>query len=598
MTTAAARREYRWQPKARRALGVPALAAMSVVAFGVILIAHGLLPGEVKAGPDAYLTEGAILCEHGLGLHALTSSCHAYGEPVGFPLLINGPVIALGTIAMWLGAGVRAAYLASAIVIDLVALAGGYALARRLTMSRPVALWAAALYLISPTIVGLISFPGTFAGFELLPCYALADLVMLEALGGGRSRRTLAIVIGGYLAVRSIALFIDGYSFVASLIVTACFYTSWVPRQTVRSRRWLPLGVILAANGVAVLIYTVYQPGTYPLSPLPVFRSMGLDVVSLVSPSGVQWLPSALGLTWTHDLWGLTNNTFNYLAVGCLGLAVIGVRARFGGALAVAAVIALVLSLGPALKVNDGMPSSATSPYSMPASAATAELPWGSLFVKVPGVDETRATYRWFGVTRFGLVFVAALGLERLLRRRRWRIAVVAVATLATAELFPNLPALSRTYRATARQATRFNRTVVPELRSVTRPGERVFFLSYDGDHDDFLANYLSPLLHLRTFNAGGDKNSYISAQRWPAQVAALAPAQVPPAAVYAALASHEVDVVIAPYFELSDAASQWPPSAGVRARAQRTFAPIVRDSRLSVQRRSWLAAIRLRPGS
>lgn len=205
----------------RLTAGPPSLtdAAMIVAGLGalvLVLLAHGVVPGQIGSTDDAYLTQGAILCEHHLGLQALTSSCHAFGQPLGYPLLTNGPTIALGAIAMRLGASLNGAYLIASAVIEIVALAGGYALARRLGVRRPVALWAAALYLLAPTTVGLIAFPGTGAGFDLLPCYALADLILLERLNQRRSR-LLILVLAAYVAVRIFALFMDGYSFAASV---------------------------------------------------------------------------------------------------------------------------------------------------------------------------------------------------------------------------------------------------------------------------------------------------------------------------------------------------------------------------------------------
>ena len=88
------------------------------------------------------------------------------------------------------------------------------------------------------------------------------------------------------------------------------------------------LGAILAANGIAVLLYKLYQGGAYPLSPLPVFRTVGLDIQTLVTPTQVQWIPNALG--WTSDttrLWGDgSNSAYDYIGIACVVLAIAGVR--------------------------------------------------------------------------------------------------------------------------------------------------------------------------------------------------------------------------------------------------------------------------------
>lgn len=575
-----------------------ALIVAGLVVLALVLLAHGVVPGQVGATDDAFLTQGAILCEHHLGLHALTSSCHAFGEPVGYPLLTNGPTIALGAIAMSLGASLNGAYLIASAVILVVALAGGYALARRLGVRRPVALWAAALYLLAPTTLGLIGFPGTGAGFDLLPCYALADLILLERLDRGRSR-VLVAVLAAYVAVRVIALFMDGYSFVASIVVSLSLWLFY--RHDLRAkRRWVELGVILAANGIAVLLYKLYQGGSYPLSPLPVFRTMGLDIHTLVAPTQVQWIPNAIG--WTSDptrLWGDgSNSAYNYIGIACVALAIAGVRSRFGPALLCAGVIALILALGPALKIDDVRPAgslAANSAYAMPARAATFELPWGNLFTKIPGLNETRAPYRWFGVTRLMVLMLAALGIERGLRRDRLRILVLALAVLGTLELLPNFSALGRIYRAQNRVVRTLTDTVGQELRGLTHPGELVFFLNVDPSQDDFLVNYLAPYAGVRAFNAGGDKNEYLAMQRWPPQISALATSPVTPTAVQTALADQQVNVILAPLFDLHTAVFSWPPTAAERAQSLRSYRAIFKDPRLTVQRRRWMVSIRLR---
>jgi hypothetical protein len=596
---AAPRRRDAW-----RSTGLPPRlinAGLIVAGLGVlalVLLAHGAVPGQIGATDDAFLTQGAILCEHQLGMDALTSSCHAFGEPLGYPLLTNGPTIAIGTIAMRLGASLNGAYLIASAVIDIVALAGGYALGRRLGVRRPVALWAAALYLLAPTTLGLIGFPGTGAGFDLLPCYALADLIVLERLERRRSR-VLVAVVAAYVAVRVLALFMDGYSFVASIVVSLSLWLFY--RRDLKSkRRWLELAVILAANGIAVLLYKLYQGGSYPLSPLPVFRTMGLDIHTLVAPTQVQWIPAALG--WTSDptrLWGDgSNSAYNYVSIACVALAIYGVRSRFGPALLCAGVIALVVALGPALKVDDVRPAGsmvANSAYAMPARAATFELPWGNLFTKIPGLNETRAPYRWFGVTRLMVLMLAALGVERGLRRDRPRLLVLALAVLATLELLPNLPALGRIYRAQNRVVRTLTDSVGQELRGLTHPGELAFFLNVDPAQDDFLVNYLAPYAGLRTFNAGGDKNVYLAMQHWPPQITALATSPVTPTAVETALADRQVNVILAPLFDLHTAVFSWPPTAAERAQALRSYRAIFNDPRLTVQRRRWMVSIRLR---
>jgi hypothetical protein len=577
-----------------------------VVALGLVLLAHGALPGYINDQSTAYLTEGAIKCEHGLGLHMAITRCHAYGNPLGYPLLINVPVIILGAVLMWLpGVGAGTAYWLSLAIFDAVALAGGYGLGRRIGAGRALALWSAFVYLVSPTVIGMRAFPGTFSGYALLPIYALADLFLFDELVRPRSRR-MALVVAAYAALRAFVLFMDGYSFVLSAVVSGCLWIAWSWRRGRGRRAWLPAAVLVAANVFAYVLYNINSPGAFPDNDLALLRSMGLDMVSLVKPTMYVWFAHIGGFSWNATgLWGDgTNVTYNYIGFVSVALAVLALwrtRERYALAFAAAGLLALVLSLGPALKVDSrdltpsGRPGTLT-PYLMPANQATAELPWDHLFTALPGIKSMRATYRWFGLTRLSLILLAALGIERLARRKhlRWRALAVIAAVAATFELLPNYSFLLGYYRSNARQMDQATRVLGGELRALTKPGERVFFLNYDGTHNDFIVNYLAPFANLRAYNAGGDKDALFAEMHWPADVFKLAGARVAPAVVYDALKEGNLDAVILPYFHLRWTAYQWPPLAQDQSLAHRAFAPLLRDPRLRVEQRGWLATVRL----
>ena len=90
-----------------------------------------------------------------------------------------------------------------------------------------------------------------------------------------------------------------------------------------------------------------------------------------------------------------------------LTLAVLGVSAA-----ALAPALALAFALGPSLKVHD----LASSPSNnIPESVTTLPLPplrW--LYRHAPGLNDMRATYRWFVATRFALVLTSGLAIAAL----------------------------------------------------------------------------------------------------------------------------------------------------------------------------------------
>lgn len=592
-----------------------------LLALALILLTNGIWPGMLNSESVGYLTVGAIRCEHALGFHALLHRCHAFGNPGGYGLLTNGPLLLFGGFLAGIPgvSAETAAGLANGCVVT-VALAGGYGLARRLGAARAISLWAITLYLISPTLLGMNGFPGTYGGFQLLPFYALADVLLLRQIEQGGRKLALAVI--AYTLVRTGALFMDGYSFVISTLVTACIWLTWAWKTGKGNRIWLAGGMMLVANVIAYGVYDAYIPGIYPANPPGIFRSMGLDLVTLVRPTDFEWFTHIGGFAWNPShLWGDgTNARFNYIGFASIILAVLGFalarhspatvpaakpadtsNRRLALALALAGTVAFILSLGPALKINSRKAVANTGTgvtyqsYLMPQKQAVVEFPWDSLFWKLPGLKSMRATYRWFAVTRLALLMLAGIGLQQLLSRRRWwALLAVLLGIIATIELIPNFSAQLAAYRAGQSQLRAASNAVGGELRALTKRGQHVFFLNYEGENNDFMVNYFAPAAKLYAFNAGGDKDSYFAMLAWPSDLLALARPRPTPTAVYRALKAGVVDAVLVPFFDLRWSAYSWPPTPGLRAAIEKYFAPLLNGRRLKVKRMHWLAVVTL----
>jgi hypothetical protein len=582
----------------------PVVAPVGVVALGIVLLVHGFAPGLLNTTGWNYLIEGDMRCLSDMGLSALTSSCHAFGGAAGYPFLTSGPIVYLGWALIEITSmSSYSAYVIAGVVCDAIALAGAYGLLRTLGIRRPVALIASVAYLISPTIVGLRDFGGTFTGMTLLPTLALVDLLMIRAFErGGRTR--IAATVGGYAAAKAFILFLDGYSFTVSVLITGALWLWWLafagaPRRT----RVTAAASLLACHALAVALYRWYAPPVLGAEPTAFLRSMGIDVTTLIVPSHYVWVADLFGTARDHSaLWGDgTNSAYNYVGVTCVVLAGVAIvvrrRQHYVVALGCAGLIAFVLSLGPALKVSDvrgpasGRPTSAS--YLMPANAATAEFPWGPVF-RLPGPAQVRATYRWSATARLVLVVLAALGVDWLLRRQRGRTVGVLLGLLAVAGLAPNVPLLLSEYRDHYRSRAAFDASLVSALRTATRPGETAFFVNSDADYNDYLVNYLAPTVKLSALNAGGDKNAWVARSAWPTPIADLTRPNAGRAQAARALESRVVDVLILPYFDLRWDAYAWPPNETSRADAIRHFTPLLTGSGVSVRRFRWFATIRL----
>jgi hypothetical protein len=594
--------EHEAEQRLLRRWGLAGIAG--AVALGVVLVVHGSGPGLLNTTGWDYLIEGDMRCLANMGVHALTSSCDAFGGSAGYPFLTSGPIVYLGWAFIELtGMSSYSAYVIAGVVFDAVALAGAYGLLRILGVRHAVALIASVAYLISPTIVGLRDFGGTFTGMTLLPALALVDLLAIRAFERG-GRKRIAATVGAYAAVKTFILFLDGYSFTLSVLITSALWLWWLAfaHGPIRTRV-LAAAAVLVCHVLAVGAYRWYAPSVLGAEPDAFLRSMGIDVTTLIVPSRYVWAADLFGTARDHSaLWGDgTNSAYNYVGVMCVALAAVAVivrrRQRYVLALAGAGLIALVLSLGPALKVGDVRGRASERPgsasYLMPASAATAEFPWGPVF-RVPGPAQVRATYRWSAIARLVFVVLAALAVDWLLLQKRRRIVAVVLGMLAVAGLAPNLPLLLSEYRDHYASRTALDASLVSELRSATRRDETVFFVNADNDYNDYLVNYLAPTVKVRALNAGGDKNAGVARKAWPTPIGDLARANAGSTQAARALQSGVVDVVILPYFDLRWDAYAWPPTEANRRRTIRRFDHFRDDAEITVQRYRWFATIRL----
>lgn len=579
-------------------------AFVGLVALFLVLLANAALPGMVGEPANAFAVEGQMRCLSQSWQYLVSLSCESLGFPHGYAILTGGPHVALGAVLMWLpGVGSGGAYIFSSAVFLGFAFIGGYGLMKRLGAGWMVAVGASVTYLISPTIFGMQGFGGTFFGFALLPAYALADLLMIEVLEK-RRWTTVAAAFIPFAGMKTLALFMDGYSFVAAGLVGAALWLEWAVRKgtVTRGRRFAGPGLLLGANLCAAGAYTAFESTDYGKPALAIFRGLGLDLVTLVSPSEFLWFAREAGWAVNRsDLWGDGSNVhYNYIGFICLALAVAAlVRRPFPrrhGALALAGVAALVLSFGPALKFDverpsaDGVPSH--SAYAMPEGEAL-ELPWSEVFVSLAGLDSMRATYRWFGVTRMVLILLAGLGVTALLKKGgATRVAAIVLAIAAVVELSPDFLGRAAAYRDRRTQMDEVTEQVEKDLVAASDAGDRVFFLNYDGSRNYWLSNYLAPAASLTAYNAAGDKNHALAAQEWPEEVAALAPADVSADDLNRALGSGHVDAVIVPFFHLRHDAYSWPPPEEKRVLVQEGFSDLLNDPRFAVDRRRWLAVV------
>ena len=580
-------------PGGRRALRLLPSLALVAGSLSVAALSHALLPGRIPSLPAAYIHSGIITCLSSTGFFQ-APLCESVGLPIGFLPLTEVPFYKLAVLLRRLGVldPLLAARMITGVFV-LVSYVTFYLLARRLGVARPLGLIGAFCYLNLPIVVGHSGTYSYYTGMLLLPSYLLLDLAVALRLTGDRpAPRHLFPLVGlAYAAARIFALFQDPYTFVFWTAVSgvACGFTVW--RLLAGGRRLRAAAVLstwLASTALAGTLYQAYVPGgaDYTVMPAGFFRAQGVDVVSLVVPSHTLWWAKLLRVG--EERWNAaafygdgTNVSFNYLGVTLLVSALFALREALKRrscppswpSLLVAGGLCFAVSLGPSVKIGDAREPGprgrvAFGDYLMPAGRATIDLPLEGVFVGVPGLRHTRAVYRWIVVPQLVLLLLCLRVATGVFARHR--PLALSIVLLAAVEHLPDVGRIDRDAQAKSRRFVTFRDDVVGDLESVVQPGERILFLSTE---NDFLANYLVPVVGAESFNVGGDKNLALSLAAWPREIRDLRHRLGRPGpvtdGVEKALASGLVDAVVAPYLNLRWDAYGWPPGEGEREAAR-----------------------------
>lgn len=581
------------------------------VAWAFLLNLHGFWWGRSQPTLMTLHGAGVIQCMRDQGVAALWSVCPALGAPEGLPLLTGLPQLYLGWVVNYLPwVDPWAAHQVSNALVDLVGLVAGYLLLRRWHAPRWIALLTSTAYLASPSMLAMNGFAYTFSGFVLLPAYLLATLVVADLVVRGRVLASVAVA----LPLALVMVFTDGYSLFAGLLLAGVVLLArcWDADLTWRTRTLL-LAVPGASMALSLLAFLVYTPDNVTEIPVGIgaFRYLGLDLATLVLPQDTLWWADLAGFGRLADtLWGDGSNVVaNYVGVTTVVLAVVALLVRRGRAtvdrrlvlaLAVAGALALVLALGPALKIY-AETQAITPEWDVPASMTSGDLPTRWLYENVPGFESMRATYRWFLLTRFVLVVLAGLGLTALWRARPARPALarlarpaaVLLALVLVVETAPNVPRTLAATRAYDAHLTALRTTVVADSVALVEPGERILLLP---SRNDFLAIGLVPFTGATAYNAAPDKNYQFARSGWPAAVTEAVTSWTDDAeradAVCRVL-EDDADAVVLPSVDPYYDAVSWPPDPA-RVEGYRWVADtLAADDRFVADRLAWVTVLR-----
>lgn len=453
-------------------------------------------------------------------------------------------------------------------------------LLRRLGVRRWLAFLSGLLFLMMPFIYGHMDFGSLGFGLMLVPLSVLADFILLDDLS---TRPSLSpACLGPILKALLIRLAIPGvdwYVAVICLVGSAVLVGYSVAVRLIGNpkgyREQLALSCVwLGTWAVGILFWYLAMPREKLAEPFSMdyFRAQGVDLITLLIPRGEFWWGSIVRLphNWNgFEFFGDgTSADYNYLGyallVGvCLSVVLITRKRLWGGrmgAVAVAALVCFVISLGPSLKVDSRrapekkeVSEISYQDYQMPAHAAVTALPTSFLYRVYP-ITLMRAVYRWLIFTKVMVLLLFAWALNELLVKKR-RAAVMILAALAFLEFLPDVPGIAYMKMLNWQRYQSMKDALVDGLQRDLQPGDRVLIFS-NVEEGDYLSSWLTPRLRIKSFNGSGDKNNYIATKFMPGVIQrlkrfdALQP-QMINEYLLLALRSGVVDKIVIPYFSL-----------------------------------------------
>lgn len=503
----------------------------------------------------------AFANQHWYSLHG-----HAFGYPVPTALATGLP---LAWVAGWpirLGAGAADAYSLAVAFWLTVGYAGAYRLTRKLGARECVAALSATAWMSLPMVWAHQGYSSLGLGLGMLPLYVSSSLAILDTgvlPVPARLRR-----VAWFFALCTVAIFMDGYSFMMFVTAASILFGFRMMQDDGSRARLIGFAAPVYAAGfiAAFLAYTCYVGRTgFEPSSLDFFRGWALDLAFVgVPPDGEFWLWDLLG--WARfrsdalyfgdaSVW---TTTFALPLAAAGFYCMISMRGRPARTWAwlVIALFGLYMALGPTVKIDSVKPDGVAGPL---MSAHQGLMPTGSAFLSehVPGLKSMRAPYRWEALFLLGMWGLVAMRAASSTRPRMWQWCALYLVLIASGA--PHPLALWGDDRAFHRDFSTIDRDVVQPLAARVPPGSRVFFVPYT---NDVMANYLSPRLHVVSYNVGGDKQLEITHGAWPPRLRQFEINRFDGADVSrirSALLEGDVDVVIVPYFNSLWAAHMWP---------------------------------------
>lgn len=360
---------------------------------------------------------------------------------------ISVPTVSLLVAPVTLLVGTTAAYNTAFLLAIFLAAGATYLLARELGAPRAGAVVAGLLMVLNPYFVG-----HSLSHFNLMWIFGLplVAYLFLRHLHGRLSPLwfvlgtsvVVAFTFGASTELAVTQVFFGGVALLAALLVGP-------RRPLLRATGWLAAGGALGGVFSLPVIWAAFSSGI-PAQPFNPPWLYSTDLLNVFAPTRMFLLTSDAIDAWSLDWLGNDAENTAYLPLTLIGLTIVLValtRRRLTVVLACLALLALIMSFGPALVV-DGTPHG--------------WMPW-ALTGHVPGLDHALPS-RFSTFAFLAIVLIVAVAWPRSFRGQ----GIVGVVVLATmALLLPNFSALTIPTAIVDRDFVRSG-----ALREVVRPNE------------------------------------------------------------------------------------------------------------------------------
>jgi len=558
---------------------------VSLFTFYLVPI-YGFVPGQQTTTMSAGSWLVGLSKCYADSLLALSLTCKHVAEPEGLRTVMGLPLYLIvgliSTISNLKPPDALAVFGVACLLLGYLGAAGILRLARLPTW---ICLCAPIIFYAAPLLPNHRGYFSLYYGFILFPFYVFVQMCCIFALKKFYRSIWLIVLITFLLFITvAFSVFMDGYSAVMALItgglVLIYASVSMINKRELRAFFMTCAGWLIS-SGLAYVCYTVYTniKIDFPMMPIDFFRAQSVDLITMLIPTNQLFLPKVLGIAvqpWNAfafygDGSNVHSNYIGYVGFLCFVATVIFWRKLvrlYSGvsfALIAAGVLGLILAIGPSLKINDSRSGTRTPPitfsdYLMPEAEATLSLPTEPLY-SFPIIRNMRGVYRWQLIFRLSLMVGVALivSLIASVATPAATVSSLLLLLIAFTETLPsNSDLLMQRGRLAYSMMEQFHQDVIVPMKKHLKVGDRVLFLPSE---NDYLANYISPMVGIRSYNVGGDKDLARARSSWPESVlTAVSSKQLSEDNIKDILETGVADKVVFTFFSLRWSSYHWPP--------------------------------------